>query len=272
MNKPHSSPRLSIAPGFTLVELIAVLVILGIVSSIGSTFIVSTVQSYDQVQQRSKLINRGRVAIEQMTRQIRIALPNSVRVSASGNCLEFMPLVAGAVYLQNVPDNANLAPTVTSIATAPYSIGFGEANHVSIAALDAAEIYAVGSGLSRVSIGTFGAGPPFTEVPLASAHRFIRNSVNRRVYISDDPRRFCLIGPTLVEYFGYGLDTSAMSDAAPGGASTSTIADNVATSGQAFVLSQGSEDVNTSVTISLDFSLGSNSVTLTQQVLVRNVP
>ena len=50
--------------GFTLIELIAVIVILAILASIGSHFVITTIESYHDVEQRSKLINRGRLVVE----------------------------------------------------------------------------------------------------------------------------------------------------------------------------------------------------------------
>ncbi len=257
--------------GFTLVELITVIVILGIVAGIGSKFLVSTVNSYDAVQKRSKLVNRGRVAVEQITRQVRIALPNSVRVSGTGNCVEFMPLVAGATYLGDLPDSDNGAPTVSTVLTAPFSLGLGSVNHVSVGALTDGDIYASGSPNGRVSAAALGAGPPYTAVNFASAHRFLRNSVNQRIFLADNPKRFCLIGTTLFEYSNYGFSTAALTDLDPGG-SSSVMAEDVGTGGQAFTVTAGSENLNTSLNLSLSFTAGSNQILLTQQILVRNVP
>lgn len=259
------------ANGFTLIELITVLVILGFVTAIGSSFIISTIDSYDQVQSRSKLINRGRLVVEKMTRQIRMASPNSLRVSSSGNCVEFLPVVAGVSYLSDVPDENNLSSATTNVATAPFELGVGTANHVLIGALDATEIYASGSLIGRVGMGALGVGPIYTAIPLSTSHRFNRNSINRRVYIADNPRRFCLIGTTLNRYSNYGLLTTALGDLDPGG-DVDVMAENVSTRAQAFLLSQGIEEINTAVNISLDFSGGSEQVTLSQKILVRNVP
>ncbi len=269
--KTYSLLRVSSEKGFTLIELITVLVILGLVASIGTGFIVSVVNSYDTTQQRSKLINRGRLVVEQMTRQIRIALPNSVRVSPSGNCVEFLPIVAGTTYLGELPDSGNGAASVNSVTTAPFSLGLGSVNHVSVGALASTEIYASGSPNGRVGAGALGVGPPYTAVNFSGSHIFDRNSVNQRIFMTDDPLRFCLIGTTLYRYSNYGLLTSALSDLDPGG-DVSVMGEDVGTSAQAFVLSQGSEDFNTSIDVSLDFSNGSNEITLSQQILVRNVP
>ncbi len=258
--------------GFTLIELIAVLVILGIVAGIGSKFLVSTVDSYDAVQKRSKLVNKGRLVIEQITRQIRLALPNSVRVSGTGNCVEFMPVVAGTNYLSAVPDAQNGVAATTTINTAPFTLGLGSANHVAVGALDNTEVYATGSPNARVGLASLVGAGPYTGVNLSSSHRFIRNSVSERIFIADDPIRFCLIGTTLLQYSGYGLLTTALTDSAPGSGATTVMAEAIGTSVQAFTLSPGTEDVNTALSVSLNFSQNDQQATFTQDILVRNVP
>lgn len=257
--------------GFTLIELISVLVILGIVSALGSSFFISIVDSYDDVQQRSKLINKGRLVIEQITRQIRIALPNSVRVSASGNCVEYMPIVAGSNYIGGLPDSNNGAGSVSSISTAPFTLGLGSVNHVSVGSLASGDIYATGSPNGRVNAGSLGAGPPYTTIGLGSSHIFIANSVNNRIFLTDDPIRFCLIGSTLYQYSSYAFSTSTLSDSDPGGVST-IMGEGLSSDGQAFTLSLGTEDVNTALDISLNFTQGGSQITLSQEILVRNVP
>ena len=87
--------------GFSLIEFITVIVILSIVSMLGAGFVITSVQSYDRVAQRSKLIGSGRQALERITRQLRASLPYSLRLSgdASGLCVEFMPVVGGGNYI-----------------------------------------------------------------------------------------------------------------------------------------------------------------------------
>lgn len=256
--------------GFTLVEIVTVLVILGIVAAIGSSFLITTVDSYRTTEARAKLVSRGRTAMEQMTRQLRLAAPNSVRVSASGNCLEFFPLVGGANYLTTLPDTENGVTPVGSINTAPIILDLGTPVHVMVGALSANDIYSNGSPAARVQVASL-SGSPATTINLATPHRFIRNSINRRVYLADDPKRFCVTASSLVLYQGYPFDTSTLTDAAPG-ATPVIMALEVTASGNAFSLSPGSEDRNAAVNIALVFSGNNEAVELNQQVLVRNVP
>ena len=266
MRAEHISPKQF---GFTLVELIFVIAILGVVASIGSGFMVQTVDAYRTAEVHNKLIQRGRLVIEQMSRQLRTAVPNAVRVSASANCIEFLPIVGGTYYENSVADEDNGMSATSTVTTLPFYIRSGSAEHVIIAPFFSEEVYTNSSPAARVSVGALGA-EPYTSVPLSGSHRFNRNSNSKRLYIADDPQRFCLDSGNLVEYSGYGLSTSVLNDSNPGG-SSAIMAQNVSSSG-AFVLSPGSEDRNTTVGIALVFSQGSKSIRLNHTVFIRNVP
>lgn len=256
--------------GFTLVEMIFVVVILGIITSIGSGFLVSAMDSYRTAQVRNQLVQRGRLTLEQMSRELRMAAPSSVRTSASGLCVEFMPIVGAANYQGTLPDAENNRAAVNQISTGGFSFTPALAKHLLVAPFSPTEIYTNATPSARVGLGSLGSSP-FVSLPLASNRVFLRNSLNRRLFIAADPVRFCLSGGNLLRYSGYGFSTNALGDGSPGGTSN-LMAHAVAASGTAFQLSPGSQDRNMVVRMRLIFSNDSTSLQLHHQALVRNVP
>ncbi|MCU0967577.1 MAG: prepilin-type N-terminal cleavage/methylation domain-containing protein [Rubrivivax sp.] len=86
------------AGGFTLVEAVVVIVVVGIVAAVVGRFIVQPVQAYQAVAARSALVDQADLALRQVARDLRVALPNSVRTTASGLALELIPTRGAARY------------------------------------------------------------------------------------------------------------------------------------------------------------------------------
>jgi MSHA biogenesis protein MshO len=86
------------AQGFTLVEAIIVIVIIGIVSAIVAVFIRAPVQGYADSVGRAELADQADLAMQRMARDLRRALPNSISV-ANGTAIEFLLTRAGGRYL-----------------------------------------------------------------------------------------------------------------------------------------------------------------------------
>ncbi len=262
--------------GFTLIELITVIVILAVLASLGSTFVVSAVKSFYQTQERSKLTNRGRQAIEQMSRQLRSALPNSIRISSNSRCIEFLPVVGAAKYLSDLPDMANGAAAANTISTSPLQTGLLSASYVSVGALAASELYSGASSVSLVALGGVSTSAIPNTLTLASSKRWQRNSSTRRVFLVAKPQQFCMLGNELTLHTnytsgGYPVDGD-LSTAVPNVGDL--MADNVSFAGETgFSISNATESRNTLVSIVLPLSNGSGDrVVLRHQVMVRNVP
>lgn len=249
--------------GFTLLELISVITVLGIIAVIGTQFVASSSQSYNRSQQRLKMINASRQALERMTRQLRIALPNSLRITNSGTCLEFLPVVSGGNYLNAVPDTQNGAIASTDIAVAPHALDLGTANFVAIGAMQAAEVY----GTTLPSLARLGSRS-VAQLTLAVPKVWLRNSINQRFFLVDNPQAFCIVNGELRLYENQLISNAAVDLSA----SYTLLAGNVTAAPNSFALSPGTEDRNTRITLNLSFSQAGEQVSFSQQVYVRNVP
>jgi MSHA biogenesis protein MshO len=90
--------------GFTLVEMIIVIVITAIVAAAVALFIRLPVQGYVDLAARADLVDEADTAIRRMSRDLRLALPNSIRtnIAANGNqYLELLLTKTGARYLDS---------------------------------------------------------------------------------------------------------------------------------------------------------------------------
>ncbi len=91
------SPLSSKERGFTLVEMIMVIVITGIIGGMVAIFIKAPVQGYVDSARRAEMTDIADTALHRITRDLRLALPNSVRVTGTCNgtnttCfIEFLP-------------------------------------------------------------------------------------------------------------------------------------------------------------------------------------
>lgn len=82
--------------GFTLIELVMVIVILGILAFILANILRGPMQAYVAVEKRARLVDIAETALQRMTREVRLALPNSIRVT--GTTLEFLRTLDGGRY------------------------------------------------------------------------------------------------------------------------------------------------------------------------------
>jgi len=93
MNHPTCSPR-RLQRGFTLVELVMVIVIMGVIGGIVAVFMRSPIEAYIATSRRAALTDVADTAIRRVARDIRRALPNTLR-SNRASCIEFMPTKVG---------------------------------------------------------------------------------------------------------------------------------------------------------------------------------
>lgn len=110
--------------GFTLVELIVVMVVTGILAGILVTFFSPAVNNYFAGSRRAMLTDAADGVMRRMSRDIRVSVPNSVdiRTSAQGPCIGMLPASAGARFRTDRDvtwDNAHAAASDQSKPVTP---------------------------------------------------------------------------------------------------------------------------------------------------------
>ncbi len=84
--------------GFTLIEMVVVIVLTSIIASVVAMFIRLPVQGYVDTARRAEMTDIADTALRRMGRDLRLALPNSVRVTDGGATIEILLTKAGGRY------------------------------------------------------------------------------------------------------------------------------------------------------------------------------
>lgn len=102
--------------GFTLIELVLVIVLLGVIVVGSSGIIRFASQTFVNVSERDELVSNARFVLERLNREIRNALPSSILITNNGRqeCIRFTPIIASSHYL-TIPINPTSANSITVI-------------------------------------------------------------------------------------------------------------------------------------------------------------
>jgi MSHA biogenesis protein MshO len=98
--------------GFTIVELVVTIVIIGILASMGGMFISRPMEGYVDLKRRAELVDQAEMSLRRMQRDIRAALPNSIRVfdfdsEGKAKSIEMLHVVDGGRYRRLPDDDGN---------------------------------------------------------------------------------------------------------------------------------------------------------------------
>jgi MSHA biogenesis protein MshO len=255
------------ARGFTLVELITVMVILGILSIGTVRFITDSSSGFASTISRTELAGDARFAVERLGRALRDALPGSVRVN--GSCIELIPVVAGSSYL-TLPV-ATAAADFQAVPVTPLPL---PAN-ARVAVYPSGSLYQL-SGVSSVSPTVSVSAPNGDNevtVTMASAHRFPAESPSNRFFLVTSPVSYCVDGGALWRYQDYGFNATQPTPAGlPSALPGRTLITQAVSSPAPFSVAAATLARNAVVDINLSFERGGDAVTLQHLVQVRNVP
>jgi prepilin-type N-terminal cleavage/methylation domain-containing protein len=118
--------------GFTLIEVIIVIVILSIVGAITLSFMVSSMRIYTLTVNQKTLLDEGKLALERMCRDIRDArIISSPAAGASGNLITFTRTNATAQDVANESITFRLNGNTLEKVKASPSVTSAMANNVS---------------------------------------------------------------------------------------------------------------------------------------------
>ena len=185
--------------GFTLVELVMVIVILAIVATISVQFVTLSTQGALDVGNRQHRALQSVVISEQITREIREAFPLSVRTD--GTCLEWIPIVSATRY-EELPKG----PDFDRISISPFG-GDLPGGLKTI-------VYGYGSGQSALYdyANPGPVSPPIDPVAAtddvmtfagSESHRFRERSPEKRLFVVGDRLSICQSGSRLYRFSGY---------------------------------------------------------------------
>ena len=268
--------------GVTLIEMIVVIAITGIISAVVATFIRSPIEGYVDAARRAELTDIADTALRRVTRDLRTALPNSIRVLTSGGVmyLEYLPVIGGGRYRAS-PDSGGggdiLDFTVSDgafdvIGSVPTAV-----------AGDQVVVYNTGSGTTDAYTG--GNRTPIASVAAPTINitplQFPFPSPGSRFFVTRSSPVTYVCNPaegTLRRVSGYAIQAGQPNNIAAAPLSTATqnvlLATNVNSSnGCTFTYTTGGATGRTSVVaLTLQITQSGETVRLFQQAHVSNVP
>ncbi|MCG8672035.1 MAG: prepilin-type N-terminal cleavage/methylation domain-containing protein [Pseudomonadales bacterium] len=258
--------------GFTLVELIIVIVISGIIAAGSARFIAYTASGYVATATRQGNAAMGVILSQKLSRELRSALPNSVRTFNSDECIEFVPVLSADRYSVAPVAPAAAATSVTVVNTS-YSLSASVTEYAAIYPSSAAAIYSpsTNTALTNAQIS----GITSTTLTLGASHQFPADSPMRRVYIVSDPVCYCLNTVSGIEgifrYSGYGFGVRT-GDSIPSTGNRSLLVNNVVGSSVEFEVTPATLTRNALAEFVFEVNDGGEVFHIDQEVQIRNAP
>jgi MSHA biogenesis protein MshO len=224
--------------GFSFIEMVVAIVIMGILAVGIVRFIVDSASGYSATATRNQVASAGRIVIDRIAMELHNALPESVRVStplsaldasnglgrAGDQCIEFIPVHRATTYLNPRirPAAASMAPFNVVDFVPPLDALPFTGHYAVIYPTGAADLYRNSYGNSEaiveVSVSDSNAGDGIHELTPQSSHRFKRSSAVDRLFLVKTPVSFCVSGSKLFRYADYDFHATQPVPLTPGGA------------------------------------------------------
>jgi len=192
---------------FTLIELVMVIVILGIVSVGISGFIGSSTQIFVDTTERDQLLSDSRFAVSRLNRELRNAVPSSIRISAStsAHCIEFTPIEWSTFYLDIPVESAESGDSAEVVALVDI-----DGQHYAISGDEYAIVYPTGTDdiydateSRRFQISTCeddGSNTSCTDVSGPANVTTLNFTDSSALFAADSPRNSMYIATEAISY------------------------------------------------------------------------
>jgi len=289
--------RNSSQSGFSLLELIVVVILVGILAIGGGMLIANPIEAYDAQQRRQQLVDQGEMALRQIAADVRRALPNSLRLRTVGTgwALEMVSALDGARYRDQNDDAVPLAGAAEilefSASDTDFNLlgtlsnlgAFAAGQRIVIYSTSPATLYqhaVTGSnpGIvtpagANLTLSVSALYPTEQHIEIDNGvtdFQFAQQSPGQRLFVIDSPISYICNPATgrLRRHDSYGFNL--VQPTAPGGNSVSVVAQLLGCN-MTYVIGTSQRGGILSIEISVGDGSGEN-VNLLHQVHVENVP
>ena len=269
-------------------ELILVIVLLGIMASGAGLLITPPIDAYSDQVRRQLLVDQAEMALRQIARDVRQALPNSIRTTVgTGWALEMVNTIDGARYRDEPGTGFTADADILDFTSADDQFNFlGLLNSATLAAGQRIVIYNTAPA-NIYSDAVSGANPGIitpaattltlsvngveNHVVMNPAFQFAQQSPGQRAFVVDGPVSY-ICDPAsnrITRYSSYAY-VAIQPTSAPAGASEGPVVTQLASCSLNYTA--GTAQRGGIVTLEITLSDSGESVSLLHQVHVDNVP
>ncbi len=265
--------------GFTLIELIVTMVITVIVALLLVNIISVPMEGYGDMKRRAELVDIAEITLHKMSREIRQALPNSIKITSSGT-------VTSIAFLHTV-DGGRYADSGTNIFEANKTLSSFNMNkalkNINNADVQSSTFYLVIYNLGQTGADAYQGNniTPITGLPVSpvtaiefNAFSFPFSSPDNRLMIVDEAIAFiCDVSSGQLKlYQGYNFrDDLSGGNSTPVDSSLGSLLANKITACD-FQYNPGTPSRPGLVTLELTITDNNERISLLNQILVENQP